>query len=81
MSGIWIHDLRFKRLLKVSKIFITFNVYGLYHYSISSVYSIWHCIRALNENFSNILFFQKSDLNETFNQSLTDLYLINCLTI
>ena len=32
--------------------------------------------RAVNENFSKwVLFFYKYDLNETFNQSLTDLYM------
>ena len=31
--------------------------------------------------FKWVLFLHKSDLNETFNQLLTDLYLINYLTI
>ena len=33
------------------------------------------------KTFKCVLFFYKSDLNVTFNQSLTNLYLINCLTI
>ena len=34
----------------------------------------------INKQFTNIVFLYKSDLQETFNHSLTEFYLINCLT-
>ena len=55
------------------------NKCGIWFFSL--VYCLFEPWSVFCEIFKWVFFFYKSDLNETFNQSLIDLYLINHLTI
>ena len=61
------------------KWYLKIYIWGFWSFYIGLQFIIFY-IRVLIEIFKCALLFYKSDLNKTFNQSLTDLYLINCLT-